>query len=298
MRFRCPICLRRFCTHRRCRRELSNLVGQAFDAVEQRQDAGSEKWTILIDAIKRSWLVQRRGLSFQDILSRVYDRILLRWYVQANTHDFVFYRQYLDQFAYRAKIERSTGLEHDQYRRLYLLSWLREAGSGSIPSLFLVDSEQSCRQFKPVVVTTRTVLQAVLRECSFQRLTAASLAFWALLSRLTAIPVPELMEKLNPEGSLWRSSMILFIVFTLFFIHVYRSAVVLDAEGLCSGPWIWKRHIQWEDVHRVKTLWGGRIIRLRLDAEWMWFRVDKQDRCWLEQIMQQFVRRAQTESGV
>ena len=277
---------------------MSNLVGQGFEAIEQKQDACSEKWTILIDAINRSRLVQKRGLSLQDILSRVYDGILLRWYVPANTHDFVFYRSYLDQFAYRAKIERPTALEHHHYRRLYLLSWLREAGPDPIPSLFLVDSDQSCRQFKPVVVTTNTVLQAVLRECSFQRLIAASFAFWALLSRLTAISVPELMEKLNPEGSLWQSGVILFSVFTLFFIHVYRSVVVLDAEGLCSGPWIWKRHIRWEDVHRVRTLMGGRIIRLRLDAEWLWFRVPKQDRLWLGQTVQQFVRRAQDETDM
>ena len=106
------------------------------------------------------------------------------------------------------------------------------------------------------------------------------------------------MAKLNPEDSLWPSGVILFIVFALFFIHVYKGAVVLDAEGLCSGPWLWKRHIRWEDVHRVQTLWDGRIIGLRLDAEWLWFRVAKQDCLWLGQTVQQFVRRAQTESGM
>ena len=151
MRLRCPICKQhQFWPHRRCRQELARLINQAFEAVEQRQGADGEKWTILIDAVTRSHLVQKRGLSRQGVLSRIYKGILLRWYEPANTHDFILYRQYLDQFVYRAKIEGPTGREHDYYRRMHLLSWLRGAGPGPMPSLFLVESDQSRRQSKPV----------------------------------------------------------------------------------------------------------------------------------------------------
>ena len=269
------------------------MVGQAFEAIEQKQDAGSEKWTILIDAIKRSQLVQKRGLSLQSVLSRIYAGILLRLYEPANIQDFALFRKYLDQFVCRARIEGPTGLEHDYYRRMYLLSWLRQAGPGPIPSMLLADSDQSCRQFKLTVAVTGTVLQAVLRECSIQRLLTATITFWILLSSLTAIPVVTLMEKLNPESAFWMTGIEIGIVFALFFLHIYRSAVVLDAEGLCSGPLIWKRHIRWGEVYRVWT-WN-RAICLRLEAEWLCLFVSTRDRMWLEQIMQQLVCRAQTK---
>ena len=177
----------------------------------------------------------------------------------------------------------------DYYRRMHLLSWLRDAGPGPMPPMFLDDSDQSCRQFKPVVATTSRVLHIVLRECSLQRLTTATLTFWILLSNLTTIPVPVLMEKLNPEDSFWRTGIVLLTVFVIFFIHIYQSAVVLDTGGLYSGPLIWKRYIRWEDVYKVKT-WG-RYFCLSLEAKYLCFRVTKRDRIWLEQTIQHLMRR-------
>lgn len=291
MFLRCKVCHRRhFRPRRRCRQVLDRLVAQAVEAVSQRQDGSSETWAVLVDATKHSYLVQKRGLSHQDVLYRIYEEILLQWYERADTDTFARCRPHLDQFVCQARLEGPTGLKHDDYRQLYLLSWLQRAGPGPIPSMFLTNSGQSCYQFQPVVATTGRGWQMVMRECSMHRLLLATITFWVLLGGWTGISVPILLDKLIPEGSPWPTYVMLLIVFILFFTHIYKGTVVLDAGGMCSGLLVWKRHIRWEDVSRVWT-WR-RNCWLRLTSEWWWFQASKRDRRWLEKALPQFVRRA------
>ena len=291
MFLRCKVCHRRhFRPRRRCRQVLDRLVDQVVEAVAQRQDGNSETWAVLVDATKHSYLVQKRGLSHQDVLYRIYEEILLQWYERADTDTFARCRPHLDQFACQARIEGPTGLKHDDYRQLYLLSWLQRVGPGPIPPMFLANSNQSCYQFQPVVATTGRGWQMVMRECSTHRLLLATATFWVLLGGWTDIPVPMLLDKLIPAGSPWPTYVMLSIVFILFFTHMYRGTVVLDAGGVCSGPLVWKRYVRWEDVSKVWT-WR-RNCWLRLTSEWWWFQASKRDRRWLEKALPQFVRRA------
>ena len=291
MHLRCPICHRHHVgSHRNCRQDLDQLIRQARRCMARKLPPDHEDWHDLLRAIDASRL-GTVGLSRHDVLLHIYDNILCQWYEKADTKGFNGCHRYLSDFVERAEAGVPRRWQNPCYRWLYLLSWLSEGEPGDIPTVFLEPATGTSRQFQRSVRVTGRMSQFFIHNFSQQRLFVAFVSFWIAISDFMGIPVLQLTDMLPFFNSLAGLAVLLATIFLLFFVSIYRHRVVLNAEDLHFGPFHNQRRLGWEDVYRVRT--RSFLLKLTLEGASLWMWPANRDRAWLEQAMQQLVRRAQ-----
>ena len=124
----------------RCRNGREMLAERVLDCIENRLRPESEKWTVLIDAVRNLELVTKRGVTVDVLLEMLYDGVIERWCREADTDSFVYYREYLGAFRDRAQIKVDVHCE--RYRRLALLSQLQKTVPDFINEDLLIDPPQ------------------------------------------------------------------------------------------------------------------------------------------------------------
>lgn len=297
MRLRCPICHHyRFWPHRRCQQELEKLVDQSFEAIEQRQDADSDKWTALIAAAGRSWLVQQRSLKRSVVLSHIYTGILLWWYEKVNTDDFVIYREYLNHFAKRAGIEGPAGKEHDYYRCLELLCAMCQNEADEELAKLQVRAQPDFGQFRLVWGQTPEIWQRVQSDFEPGTLTwKIAISAVALAGGLPVLS--QWQEVLFTLLPLWQFIVgLVVVVWLVWFFDTNRlcfACMAIAPSGLYYGARYQYNRVLWTAIYRVQ---GSGHRRIRIDLEGgitLRLLVPRKDQAWLEQTIQHLMRRAQ-----
>lgn len=174
--------------HRCCRRDWEILSVRALDCMEERSIPESERWTVLIEAVRSSEIVTKRGVAADVLLERLYDTMLESWYRKADAGSFVQYRDYLDAFRDQVKIKIDGPGE--KYRRLTMLHQLQKTFPDPINEDLLIASPNGTRDYVKAVCQTSKMWQIHLGDVSVSRglnlvgMLLAPIGGWSILGRI------------------------------------------------------------------------------------------------------------------